>query len=135
MSPGLWRVKNDPGLRAKAIALQGQKFYLRAITNAILDHDVHAGSLDEEEAVRFMVQQSFQEEGEARGKWVRAQVTSTQLSTYFVGASAWFELRREAEERARARGGTLDLADFHRQALGHGAPPVHRLPELMGWRS
>jgi hypothetical protein len=135
MSPGLWRVKNDPGLRAKAIALQGQKLYLRAITNAILDHDVHAGSLDEEEAVRFMVQQSFQEEGEARGKWVRAQVTSTQLSTYFVGASAWFELRREAEERARARGGTLDLADFHRQALGHGAPPVHRLPELMGWRS
>jgi uncharacterized protein (DUF885 family) len=132
ISKGLWKVKTSPALRAKAIALHGQKFYLRAVTNAILDHDIHAGVMKEEDAVRLMVDQAFQEEGEARAKWVRAQVSSTQLSTYFVGAVAWFRLREQAEARARKRGGAFDLAGFHSEALGHGAPPVHRLPELMG---
>ncbi len=133
LTDALWRIKQDPALRAKAIALHGQKFYLRTVTNAILDHAIHAGTMGEEEAVALMVDRSFQQEGEARAKWVRAQVSSTQLSTYFVGAQAWFRLREEAETRAKARNEPFDLMDFHAQALAHGAPPVSRLPELMGW--
>jgi uncharacterized protein (DUF885 family) len=130
---GRWAVSTDAALRAKAIALHGQKFFLRTITNAILDHEIHAGTMTEEQAVALMVDGAFQEEGEARAKWVRAQLSSTQLSTYFVGATAWFRLRAQAEERARARGEAFSVAEFHREALSHGAPPVHRLPELMGW--
>ncbi|HWB80683.1 MAG TPA: DUF885 domain-containing protein, partial [Nannocystaceae bacterium] len=130
---GTWKVMQDPTLRAKAIALHGLKFYLRSVTNAILDHGVHAGEMSEEEAIQLMVERSFQQEGEARGKWVRAQVTSTQLSTYFVGAQAWLRLRAHAEARARDAGTQFDLAAFHDAALSHGAPPVHRLPILMGW--
>ncbi|MCA9652460.1 MAG: DUF885 domain-containing protein [Myxococcales bacterium] len=126
VSKRLWKVMTDPELRAKAIALHGLKFYLRTVTNALLDHSIHAGEMDELEALELMVFRSFQQEGEAKAKWVRAQVTSTQLSTYFVGAQAWFRLRKQAE----AQDG-FDLRAFHDEALRHGAPPVHRLPELM----
>jgi uncharacterized protein (DUF885 family) len=133
VSKGAWKVAQDPALRAKAIALHGLKFYLRSVTNAILDHSIHAGSMTEDEAIDLMVQRSFQQEGEARGKWVRAQVTSTQLSTYFVGAQAWLRLRKHAEVKARDAGTPFDMAAFHDAALAHGAPPVHRLPILLGW--
>ncbi len=130
LSKALWAVQTDDALRAKAIRLHGLKFYLRTVTNAILDHEIHAGDMGRDEAVEFMVERSFQERGEAEGKWTRAQITSTQLSTYFVGATAWFRLRAQAEAMP-----DFDLMRFHEAALGHGAPPVHRLPELMGWEA
>lgn len=133
VSEGLGAVQRSDALRAKAIRLHGLKFYLRTVTNAILDHEIHAGDMTREQAIELMVGRSFQERGEAEGKWVRAQVTSTQLSTYFVGATAWFRLREQAEQRAAAAGVPFDLLEFHQAALAHGAPPVHRLPELMGW--
>jgi uncharacterized protein (DUF885 family) len=133
VSKALWKIMQSPELRAKAIALHGLKFYLRTVTNAILDYNVHAGTMTEDEAVKLMVDRSFQQEGEARAKWVRAQVTSTQLSTYFVGAQAWLRLRAHAESRARAANQPFDMAKFHDAALSHGAPPVHRLAILMGW--
>lgn len=133
ISKALWTVQQSEALRAKAIRLHGLKFYLRTVTNAILDHEIHAGTMTREQAIALMVDRAFQERGEAEAKWTRAQVSSTQLSTYFVGATAWFRLREQAEARAAAAGVAFDLLEFHRAALGHGAPPVHRLPELMGW--
>lgn len=125
---GLWTVLVTPELRAKAIALHGLKFYLRTVTNAILDHSVHAGNMSREEALDLMINRSYQQEGEAVGKWTRAQLTSTQLSTYYAGARAWKKLRADAE----ARGG-FSASQFHADALSHGAPPVDALPRLMGW--
>jgi uncharacterized protein (DUF885 family) len=127
------RVMREPELRAKAIKLEGLKFYLRTVTNAILDNRIHAGDMTEAQAIELMVERSYQQEGEARGKWVRAQVSSTQLSTYFTGAQAWFRLREQAEKRAQAAGKPFDMAAFHDAALAHGAPPVPALPRLMGW--
>lgn len=131
VSPGALEVLGDPDLRAKALQLHALKFYLRTVTNAILDHSVHAGAMTQKEAIELMVRRSFQQEGEARGKWVRAQVTSGQLSTYFVGAQGWLELREQARARAAQSGETFDQRAFHDEALSHGAPPVHMLPELM----
>ncbi len=121
----------DDELRAKAIRLHALKFYLRTITNAILDQAVHAEQMDELSALELMVERSFQQEGEARGKWVRAQVTSTQLSTYFVGAQAWINLRQTAEQRAQDAGAAFDDKAFHDAALSHGAPAMSRLPDLL----
>lgn len=131
---GVKRVLASDELRRKAIALHRLKFYLRTVTNAMLDHDIHAGDMTEAEAMALMVDRSFQQVGEAKAKWVRARVTSTQLSTYFVGSLGWFDLRAQAEARAAASGRALvgaELAAFHAAALSHGAPPVHRLPALM----
>jgi uncharacterized protein (DUF885 family) len=133
IASGLWRVITDDSLRADAIALHRLKFYLRTVTNAILDHAVHTTNMSREEALELLITLSFQQEGEAIQKWIRAQVTSTQLSTYFVGAQAWFRLRKKAEVRARDAGQEFQLGAFHAEALSHGAPPVHLLPELMGW--
>jgi len=129
----VWMVLGDDALRAQAIRLHGLKFYLRTVTNAILDHEIHAGDMSRDEAIALMVERSFQERGEAEGKWIRAQISSTQLSTYFVGATEWFRLRERAEARAAELGEAFDLRTFHAEALAHGAPPVSRLPELMGW--
>jgi uncharacterized protein (DUF885 family) len=132
-SVGLWKVKQDPSLRAKAIALHGQKFYLWAVTNAILDHALHVDGMDETAAVSLMVDKSFQQEGEARGKWIRAQVSAGQLSTYFIGLQDWLRLREQAKARAKAKGQTFDLSAYHAAVLSHGAPPVAQLPKLLGW--
>jgi hypothetical protein len=71
---------NDP--LQKLIML---KWYLRVITNAIIDSAIHVDGMTRDEAMKLMVEGGFQEEREAAGKWVRAQLTSAQLSTYFVG--------------------------------------------------
>lgn len=62
------------------------KFYLRSVANALLDQGVHVDGWTRDHAMDLMVRQTFQQEREAAGKWVRAQLTATQLPTYFVGA-------------------------------------------------
>ncbi|MEW6384648.1 MAG: DUF885 domain-containing protein, partial [Pseudomonadota bacterium] len=69
------------------------KFYLRTISNAILDQGVHVDNWDREKAMHLMTHDAFQQESEAAGKWVRAQLTSAQLPTYFVGAQEHFDTR------------------------------------------
>ena len=104
------------------------KMYVRAVINAILDARIHAGEMTKEEAIRLMVEEGFQESSEAEGKWIRACLTSTQLSTYFVGVSEWLELR----ERARSKSGNaFNLKKFHDSALSFGSPPVKYVQELL----
>ena len=50
-----------------------------------------------EQAMKLMTETAFQEEREAAGKWVRAQLTSAQLSTYFVGYQEHFDMRAAAK--------------------------------------
>jgi hypothetical protein len=70
-------------------ALMHKKMNLRSPINAILDARLHTEEISDEEADRWaldlMQRYGFQEEAEATGKLRRAKVTSTQLSTYFVG--------------------------------------------------
>ena len=102
-----------------ALLLTHWKFYLRAITNAILDVEVHARSMTEAQAVDLMVRQAFQEEDEAKAKWLRARITSTQLSTYYVGAVEMFDLETEARRRAAVAAGA-DPATVPERAIGPG---------------
>ena len=75
-----------------ALLLTHWKFELRAITNTILDVETHTRGMTEEAAIDLMVRQAFQEEDEARAKWLRARLTSTQLSTYYVGNTEMLDL-------------------------------------------
>jgi uncharacterized protein (DUF885 family) len=68
-----------------------------------------------------MIEGGFQEEREAAGKWVRAQLTSTQLSTYFVGYQEHVEMRKAVEA---AWGEDTTLRRYHDQVLSYGSPPV-----------
>jgi len=104
------------------------KWYLRAITNAIMDSAIHVDGMTEEAAMQLMVEGGFQEEREAAGKWVRAQLTSAQLSTYFVGYQEHLEMRAAMEV---TWGDEFTLRRYHDQALSYGSPPVRFVRALM----
>jgi uncharacterized protein (DUF885 family) len=95
---------DDPGF-----ALQHWKLYLRATVNAILDVETHTGGMTEEDAMALMVEGAWQEQDEAEGKWLRARISSTQLSTYFVGSLEMWDLEVEVRRRlAVAVGASVD---------------------------
>jgi uncharacterized protein (DUF885 family) len=104
------------------------KWYLRAVTNAIIDSAIHVDGMTRDEAMKLMVEGGFQEEREAAGKWVRAQLTSAQLSTYFVGFQEHIDMRRAVEE---AWGDEFTLRRYHDQVLSYGSPPVRYVRALM----
>ncbi|MCL6711813.1 DUF885 domain-containing protein [Pseudomonas sp. R2.Fl] len=104
------------------------KFYLRTIGNAILDQGVHVDGWSREQAMDLMVRQTFQQEREAAGKWTRAQLSSAQLPTYFVGAQEHFDLRKAMEAKL---GDKFNAKAYHDQVLSYGAPPVRFVRELM----
>ncbi len=104
------------------------KFYLRTISNAILDQGVHVDNWDREEAMHLMTHDAFQQESEASGKWVRAQLTSAQLPTYFVGAQEHFDTRKAMQDKL---GDKFNLKAYHDQMLSYGAPPVRFARQLM----
>lgn len=118
---GYWN--NDP--RMKLVQL---KWQLRGLTNAIIDQKIHKRGMTENEAVSLMMNEGFQEESEARAKWIRAQLSSTQLSSYYVGATEIFDLREKYKEE---KGDKFKLKDFHENLLSHGSPPVKYLAELL----
>jgi len=104
------------------------KWYLRSISNALMDQAIHVNGMNREEAMRLMIEDTFQEEREAALKWVRAQLTSTQLSTYFVGMQEHLDLRRETEA---AWGKDFQLKKYHDQVVSFGSPPVQFVRALM----
>jgi hypothetical protein len=113
----------DPALRMSQL-----KFYLRAVANAILDHRMHCARMSEEEALRFLVEDAFQSEGEARLKVVRSKQSSVQLSTYFVGRMAHYRLRQEIQRELEDE---FRLGRYHEAVLEQGSVPVKYLPELV----
>ena len=114
---------NDPLFRLVQL-----KFYLRAVANAILDQGVHVDNWTKEQAMDLMVHKTFQQEREADGKWKRAQLTSAQLPTYFVGAQEHFDMRKAVEAK---QGATFNAKPYHDKVLSYGAPPVRFVRQLM----
>ena len=104
------------------------KWYLRSVVNALLDQAVHVDGISRNAALKLMTESGFQEEREAAAKWTRAQLTSAQLSVYFVGALEHQALRAEAQQRA---GASFNLHDYHDAVLSFGSPPVRFARELM----
>jgi uncharacterized protein (DUF885 family) len=107
-----------------ALMLTHWKFYLRAITNAIMDVAIHTENMTEEQAMALMVGGGFQEQDEARAKWLRARITSTQLSTYYIGSVEMWNLEVEARRRAAvAAGAGVESVPEQRIAGGMGETP------------
>jgi uncharacterized protein (DUF885 family) len=114
---------NDPLMR-----LINRKWYLRAITNAIIDSAIHVDGMTQGEAMKLMIEGGFQEEREAAAKWVRAQLSSAQLSTYFVGYQEHKALRADVEA---AWSDEFTLRRYHDQVLSYGSPPVRFVRALI----
>ncbi|MFL5650347.1 MAG: DUF885 domain-containing protein [Chloroflexota bacterium] len=148
------QVMMDQGYGADdpALMLVHWKFYLRSITNAIIDRRIHCDDMTGDEAVALMVDGGFQEEAEARAKFDRARLSSTQLTTYYAGSLEMWEIEREARIRAAAASGDPrgesavpaqrvvgDLGDTpgfvyrtHLESvIAHGAPPTSLLRRIL----
>ena len=138
------QVMMDAGYGADdpALLLTHWKFYLRSITNAILDARIHVDGIDESAALELMVGQGFQEEAEARAKYSRARLSSTQLSTYFAGSMEMWSIELEARRRAAGDpslqpprdlpGGFGPTPGFRyrdhlESVISHGGPPTSLL--------
>jgi uncharacterized protein (DUF885 family) len=122
------RVAAENGYQGDALRMQQLKMQLRMVINAILDARVHAHGMTEGEAMRLMMERGHQEEGEATGKWRRALLSSTQLSTYFVG---YIEVSDLAADLRADTPGVTDRA-LHDELLSHGSPPPRHLRTLVG---
>jgi hypothetical protein len=108
------QVMVEHGFGGLEVRAQQLKMQLRMSINAILDQLVHCEGMAEADAMQLMMGRGFQEEGEAAGKWRRAQLSSTQLSTYFVGYS-------EVSEIAAARPDNIGLKQWHDAMLAQGS--------------
>ena len=109
--------------------MQQLKMQLRMIINAILDQKIHTAGMTEKEAMDLMMNDGFQEEGEAAGKWRRACLTSAQLSTYYVGNREVNEIRRSYEA---SHGPIEDLRAYHDKLLSYGSPAPKYVRQMLG---
>ncbi|MEO8459602.1 MAG: DUF885 domain-containing protein [Dokdonella sp.] len=104
------------------------KWYLRALANAIIDQGIQVDGMTRDAAMKLMTEQTFQEEREAALKWVRAQLTSAQLPSYFVGVQEHLDLNREVQKRW---GKDYSTKRYNDAVLSYGSPPVRYVRELM----
>jgi uncharacterized protein (DUF885 family) len=111
-----------------ALLLAHWKYYLRAITNTLMDIRIHTGTMTEDEAMSMMVDGGFQERSEASEKWNRARLSSTQLCSYFLGGAEMTELENEARRRA---GDGFVWRTFLESVISHGTPPMPIIRDIL----
>ena len=116
-------LEGSPELRLNLL-----KQELRVDANAILDIRLQTNRMTDEEAMKLMEVDTFQEHEEAVAKLQRAQLSSTQLPMYFLGWRDWLRVRDSVKA---AEGGKFSLRDFHDRALKEGAVPLPVLARLL----
>lgn len=104
------------------------KLMLRTVINAIIDIRLQTTDWPEEEAVKMMVDQGFQEQGEAQGKLSRAKLGAVQLTSYFAGYHAIVGI---LDEYRKAKGDAFSYKEFNERLVGAGSPPFFAIREFM----
>jgi uncharacterized protein (DUF885 family) len=116
-------LNNDPNLRLSLL-----KWNLRSIGNTILDIRLQTMGMTDQQALDFMINQTYQEREEATAKLQRAQLSSCQLDMYYAGATGWNEVRAHFQQRHLK---DFSLKAFHERALNEGAVPLSTLDRLL----
>jgi uncharacterized protein (DUF885 family) len=80
--------------------------------------------MSDAEAVRFMVEQGFQEQAMAEKKLLRAKLDSTQLAQYFLGLSEIRDLERDYQKKL---GSGFTQRKFDEALIGQGSVAVKLL--------
>jgi uncharacterized protein (DUF885 family) len=116
------------GDQSAELWLMFYKWHLRAVMNTILDYQAHCINMSKEDAINLMVNEGFQMQAEAEGKWRRMTLSQVQLCSYFTGYSEIYALR---EELKKIEGDQFKLKEFHEQFLSFGSAPVKYIRQLM----
>lgn len=104
------------------------KWNLRTTCNMILDYSVHTKNMSKEQAMSLLIDEAFQQQAEAEGKWTRVSVSQVQLGSYFSGYTEIYDFR---ELLKKEQGGSFNLKNFHEKFLSYGSAPVKYIKELM----
>ena len=104
------------------------KWNLRTTCNMILDYSVHVKNMSQDEAMKLLVVDAFQQQAEAEGKWNRVCLSQVQLCSYFTGYIEIYEFR---EMLKKEQGTNFNLKKFHEKFLSYGSAPVKFIKELM----
>jgi uncharacterized protein (DUF885 family) len=112
------------GERARGYLFEDLRGHMVVATNTLIDVGLQTGTMTDAEAVRFMVEEGFQEQAVAEKKLLRAKLDSTQLAQYFLGYSEITQL--EADQRARL-GARFSQRAFDEALIGHGSIAVRHL--------
>ena len=115
------------GANAPELWLMYWKWYLRSVTNTVLDYSVHVLGMSEQDALKMLTREAFQSEKEATGKWRRVQLSSVQLTSYYSGFAQIYDYRERLKKEQGAR---FDLKRFHEQFLSYGSAPVKIIEEM-----
>ena len=124
----LMMLENGYGNNEPEMWLMYYKWNLRTVCNTILDYSVHVNNFSKEEALNLLVNEAFQQQAEAEGKWRRVTLTQVQLCSYFTGFSEIYAFR---EEYKALKGKDFDLKKFHEKFLSYGSAPVKNIREMM----
>lgn len=108
--------------------LMYNKWNLRVVINTILDYSVQVLNMQHDVAMNLLLNEGFQEQTEAEGKWRRATLSQVQLTSYFNGYAEIYAFREELKNKM---GDEFDLKEFHNQFLSYGNAPVPVIRELM----
>jgi hypothetical protein len=95
--------------------------------NAVLDIKLQRGEMTDEQALRFMEEDGFQEKALAEKKLLRAKLDSTQLCQYFLGLDEIQTLERDVKAR-----GKFAQRAFNEELIGHGTVPVKIVRTFFG---
>ena len=124
----LMMLENNYGNNTPEMWLMYYKWHLRSVCNTILDYSIHVNNMSEKEALNLLMNEAFQPEAEARGKYKRVSLTQVQLCSYFTGFTEIFDLRESLKKK---QGKTFNLKQFHEQFLSYGSAPVKYISEAM----
>lgn len=124
----LMMLEEGYGNNSPELWLMYYKWNLRVTCNTILDISVHTKNMSKEEAMNLLLNEAFQQQAEADGKWNRVSVTSVQLTSYFTGFTEIYDLREEIKGIEKDK---FNLKQFHEKFLSYGSAPVKYIREMM----
>lgn len=108
--------------------LMYSKWNLRVVANTILDYSIQVLGMSKKDGLNLLLNEAFQEQTEADGKWRRATLSQVQLTSYYNGFSEIYSFREELKEKM---GDNFNLKNFHNKFLSYGNAPVPVIRKLM----
>ena len=116
------------GNNSPELWLMYHKWYLRVVTNTIIDYEIHNKQLSRKDALKQMMVDAFQEKEEAEKKWNRATLSQVQLTYYFTGFYEIYSLRQKVNTQLKDN---FKLRAFHEKFLSFGRSPVKEISKVM----
>lgn len=124
----LMMLENGYGNNSPEMWLMYYKWNLRTTCNTILDYSVHNLNWSKAKTMKLLINEAYQQEAEAEGKWKRATLTQVQLCSYYSGFTEIVALRKELMQE---QGKSFNLKKFHEKFLSYGSAPVRDIRSLM----